>query len=117
MFSAFSHAMLVGRNTERAVWNSKEQTMWKQGPPSVIWLEDLSFDAFGISLEDLSSIAFGARVVKCHGTRYVLNAALIFRLGQSKIVTSSLQRRRRRRSRRRRRRRRGGGEEEEEEEE
>ena len=35
------------------------------------------YSAHSLPLEDLSSVAFGARVVECLGTRYVLRAVLM----------------------------------------
>ena len=45
--------------------------------------------AYLISLEDLSSVAFGARVVEYHGTGYVLHAVLMARPEQASSLQGS----------------------------
>ena len=47
------------------------------------------YSAHSLSLEDLSSVAFGARVVEYHGTGYVLHAVLMARPEQASSLQGS----------------------------
>jgi len=47
------------------------------------------YSAHSLPLEDLSSVAFGARVVEYHGTGYVLHAVLMARPEQASSLQGS----------------------------